>query len=742
MTHRFSRIPLLLLLTAVLLTGCSGGKSGLTYYPVTEPAPVSTTAAEDDPSPLSSLAFGASYAALPLMTVTRIALAGESYADAQLFTSAGTTEEVLMSLRAGTVDLALLIDPGDAATEDLTGFETVPVASVPLAFYVSSGFQAPISLTSAQLRDIYSGRYDGWEEIGGDTVRLLPIQRNAADAAQDCLSVLVGDTLAEPSVSLATGGSAVFTGAPGEIVCALWSPTLYADGNDVLPLAVDGVLPTEESVRDGSYPLTFPVVAVFRGDKAKETVSWLVSEEGQTIVSAAGYWPVDRSLESYRYEAPLTAGPGTGSFQTDAALPDSYYTVSEDVLLLSEEQAPVLTGLRTDLLEEINAFLAESQTALDEADGPFRQFLSVRQTEGRRLVEMECLNGYLSLTMRLVYGDSDDNFAVRSRVWDLRSGTVLTLSDLFFRDVDYLSALNADLRRQAGLPSDAWGNTMTSIREFTGLPVNCAFSLTKIYLDVSNPFFYDGVTFSLDGVASLSTVYQLEAMDGIWEDGLVLRAPRGYVPADGLEPEALYETKVNSFEGKSQVEQLVSFRLKAAALGLSTDVCDAINNAMYANLKATLSPAALDAMFDAGSIINRGYYYIGMRYEPVFYGSSIVKFRCDGLIEYADATFQYQTIDDYPHEYYFSLRTGLPLQADELCHDGWRGYAGWSVAGADGSETAVPAPDDTVTLTVVSIEGSPGAPLMRVTASAVQEDGAPAEHPILLIDIPVSWCNW
>jgi ABC-type phosphate transport system substrate-binding protein len=59
-------------------------------------------------------------------------------------------------------------------------------------------------------------------------------------------------------------------------------------------LAVNGVLPTHDSIANGSYPFTAAVYGVIRKDLAPRQrgrilLDWLLSEDGQKAIEATGY---------------------------------------------------------------------------------------------------------------------------------------------------------------------------------------------------------------------------------------------------------------------------------------------------------------------------------------------------------------------------------------------------------------------------------------------------------------------
>ena len=65
--------------------------------------------------------------------------------------------------------------------------------------------------------------------------------------------------------------------------------------------AVNGVLPSTETVRSGQYPLVTEVYLVHReglspdNSPAGRLVGWLLSEEGQVVVAQSGYVPLNVS---------------------------------------------------------------------------------------------------------------------------------------------------------------------------------------------------------------------------------------------------------------------------------------------------------------------------------------------------------------------------------------------------------------------------------------------------------------
>jgi phosphate transport system substrate-binding protein len=63
----------------------------------------------------------------------------------------------------------------------------------------------------------------------------------------------------------------------------------------VKTLAIDGILPSRETIRSGVYPFAQTVYAVTAGNESENTkkfISWITSVQGQELVEKTGYIPV------------------------------------------------------------------------------------------------------------------------------------------------------------------------------------------------------------------------------------------------------------------------------------------------------------------------------------------------------------------------------------------------------------------------------------------------------------------
>lgn len=188
----------------------------------------------------------------------------------------------------GDVDIAICVAPSEEqmtyAEENGAELTFVPIGREAFVFLVNK--KNPIdSLTCDEVRGIYSGEYTNWSELGGENKRIGALRRNEGSGSQSALLNFMGD------VPLVTDYDSFLGSAIG------FSFRFYVEGivedGDVKMLALDGVYPDKENIKNGMYPIINEIYAVYRADNENpnvtEFINWMLSEEGQRIVEATGY---------------------------------------------------------------------------------------------------------------------------------------------------------------------------------------------------------------------------------------------------------------------------------------------------------------------------------------------------------------------------------------------------------------------------------------------------------------------
>jgi phosphate transport system substrate-binding protein len=179
-----------------------------------------------------------------------------------------------------------------------TGVE-IPVARDGLSVYVSAS--NPVAeLSMDQLKLIFTGKITGWKELGGPDAKIVLYSRENSSGTYVFFKEHVLKN-ADYSVRAQTmpGTAAVVNAVAKEKFGIGYGGAAYAKGIKILKIKKDastpGVLPELAKVQDGSYPLSRPLFFYLRNKPAGESktfVDWVLSGEGQAVVTKVGYFPV------------------------------------------------------------------------------------------------------------------------------------------------------------------------------------------------------------------------------------------------------------------------------------------------------------------------------------------------------------------------------------------------------------------------------------------------------------------
>lgn len=152
------------------------------------------------------------------------------------------------------------------------------------------------TLTSEQVRGIYSGRYRSWQELGGPDLPIVVLDRNEDESAKIALRAhVLGHSLE------VTSAAAVLSHEPDMIAAVASTPgaigyfslgAAVSQNVAVDLIALDGVAPTVENVKSGRYRAVRPLGVVTRPDSApaiERFLEWAVGPEGRAVMERNGY---------------------------------------------------------------------------------------------------------------------------------------------------------------------------------------------------------------------------------------------------------------------------------------------------------------------------------------------------------------------------------------------------------------------------------------------------------------------
>lgn len=143
---------------------------------------------------------------------------------------------------------------------------------------------------------IYKGEITNWRDIGGDDEEIVLIGREAGSGTRDGFESITGTEDACIYRQELTSTGDVITTVAGN-PAAIGYASLASVKETVKALSVGGIIPSEETVKDGSYVIQRPFVLVTKNDtKLSETAQkffdYITSPDANDIISSAGAVPV------------------------------------------------------------------------------------------------------------------------------------------------------------------------------------------------------------------------------------------------------------------------------------------------------------------------------------------------------------------------------------------------------------------------------------------------------------------
>ena len=254
--------------------------------------------------------MGGSLANLPLGEAVTATVLGISREEAnKKIVFAGSTTDNYKALCDGQFDILLAYEPSEEAKEYVKS-KNVPLEMTPIGVdalvFICSLENKVDSLTIDQIKEIYRGNITKWSEVGGDDSDIIPYQRNSDSGSQTLFDKLInlGDELMVPPEYQVVGSMLGLLEAVAD----------YDDSKDALGytvyyyltnmetdklytskiLNVDGVTPSNETIGNGTYPLTNDFYVVIRESEAADSparvlYNWICSDQGRELVEKENY---------------------------------------------------------------------------------------------------------------------------------------------------------------------------------------------------------------------------------------------------------------------------------------------------------------------------------------------------------------------------------------------------------------------------------------------------------------------
>lgn len=144
---------------------------------------------------------------------------------------------------------------------------------------------------------IYTGEITNWKEVGGNDTAIVLIGREAGSGTRDGFETITGtEDNCQYRQELTSTGDVITTVSSNPD--AIGYASLASVKNTVKSLTVDGIAPSEETVKNGTYVIQRPFVLVTKIDTqlskdAQEFFDYITSGEANDIISEAGAVPAN-----------------------------------------------------------------------------------------------------------------------------------------------------------------------------------------------------------------------------------------------------------------------------------------------------------------------------------------------------------------------------------------------------------------------------------------------------------------
>ena len=154
------------------------------------------------------------------------------------------------------------------------------------------------ALTTQQLMDIYTGKIKSWKEVGGTDNNIVVIGREAGSGTRGAFEeILKIEDQCTYAQELDQTGAVLTTVASTPYSIGYVSLDVLNDA--VQAVSLDGVEPTVDNIKNGSYMLQRPFVMATKGEISEQNnavkawFEFMSSEEGKAIVEGVGLIAVD-----------------------------------------------------------------------------------------------------------------------------------------------------------------------------------------------------------------------------------------------------------------------------------------------------------------------------------------------------------------------------------------------------------------------------------------------------------------
>jgi len=148
-------------------------------------------------------------------------------------------------------------------------------------------------LTTAQVQSIYASRITDWSAVGGPSLAVIPLVREKGSSARATFEMVFfgGKASYGATVLEVNGGDQIRRSVAGQsgAIGTIGVTTDNPEGAGIHLVSVDGVSPTRQALRDGTYKLRRPLYVLSpRAGEVKPAIAsfleFVRSPDGQNVI--------------------------------------------------------------------------------------------------------------------------------------------------------------------------------------------------------------------------------------------------------------------------------------------------------------------------------------------------------------------------------------------------------------------------------------------------------------------------
>lgn len=151
------------------------------------------------------------------------------------------------------------------------------------------------SLTKDQLQEIFAGKTDNWTALGGADHAITVYTRDESSGTREVFwNKALDKGVLSPKALFVPSNGAMKTAVANDPYAIGYVSVGYMD-KSVMPVELDGVTPTLETVKNGQYKVARGLYSNTKGEPAGLTrlfIEYLFTPEGQQIATDKGFIPV------------------------------------------------------------------------------------------------------------------------------------------------------------------------------------------------------------------------------------------------------------------------------------------------------------------------------------------------------------------------------------------------------------------------------------------------------------------